>query len=207
MTVRYCSKLRGRYHSSPVPESTKCRGSVARSRSAEGCITLLCSPQREPPLAKVPKELRMGRYPVQRQRFPSKCCSTSSAEGFLLFSSKAYMFITQPGVQKPHWEPLPAAMADWMGWKPLSLQPMPWVVMMWQPSTAQRRRRQLLMGTSSTDFVEGLKRPSATVQMPHPPSWQPARVPLSPFMSRSQSRRRTFGDGFCTTTSSPLTQN
>jgi len=49
---------------------------------------------------------------VHRQRLPSKCFSISSAEGVLPFSKSAYMFMTQPGVQNPHCEPLPAAIAD-----------------------------------------------------------------------------------------------
>lgn len=48
-----------------------------------------------------------------------------------------------PGVQKPHWEPLPFAMRSWVGCGDLTF-PMPSIVMTCLPSTLARGARQAL---------------------------------------------------------------
>jgi hypothetical protein len=88
--------------------------------------------------------------------------------------------ITQPGVQKPHCDPFPSAMAVCKGWKPFCFEPSPSVVMTWQPSTAANRRRQALIGTVSTVSVPAVGMPKATVQIPHPPSPHPTWMPRMP---------------------------
>src|SRR5690554_17685 len=42
---------------------------------------------------------RIGRYPVQRQRFPSKDSSISCSEGDVLFRRSVYNDMAMPGVQ------------------------------------------------------------------------------------------------------------
>lgn len=54
---------------------------------------------------------RVQMYPVHRQRFPSKDCSTVLASGVGSLASMAYACITHPGVQYPHWVALPVAIA------------------------------------------------------------------------------------------------
>ena len=61
---------------------------------AEGPGTLALVPQQAPLTGNSPKDVRIGRYPVQRNRLPSKVCSTSFALGAMLFSSSAYTFTT-----------------------------------------------------------------------------------------------------------------
>ena len=61
---------------------------------AEGPGTLALVPQQAPRTGNSPKDVRIGRYPVQRNSLPSKVCSTSFALGAVLFSSSAYTFTT-----------------------------------------------------------------------------------------------------------------
>ena len=44
---------------------------------------------------------------------PSKASNRSCSVGWALFLSRAYIDITKPGVQKPHWEPLCIARRSW----------------------------------------------------------------------------------------------
>lgn len=82
---------------------------------------------------------------------------------------RAYMAITIPGVQNPHWLPCSSAMRRCRGCTPVRREPIPSTVVTAQPSIEARGARQAL-----TAMCRGL--PSAashtetiTVQAPQPP--------------------------------------
>ena len=63
-------------------------------------------------LANVLNPSRMGLYPVHLHRLPPRASSISSSVGLVFLDlSSAYMLMTKPGVQKPHWEPCACARA------------------------------------------------------------------------------------------------
>lgn len=81
---------------------------------------------------------------------------------------KPQQAITQPGVQNPHCEPFPSAIALWISWKEVLLPPKPSVVRIWQLLQDDRSLRQALIGIGNGDEEFGeVKR---TVQAPQPPS-------------------------------------
>lgn len=82
----------------------------------------------------------IGLYPVHLQRLPSKASSTSSSDGPTLLRSRAYKDMTMPGVQNPHWLPLPLAMRSCAGCGRLTL-PIPSTVITCFPSTLTRGAR------------------------------------------------------------------
>lgn len=103
---------------------------------------------------------RIGRYPVQRHRLPSKASSISSSDGSPWFRKRAYKLyeavrvayrlsgpavrtITIPGVQNPHWLPLLFAIRSCTGCGCLAL-PIPSTVMTCLPSTLTNGARQAL---------------------------------------------------------------
>lgn len=94
------------------------------------------------------------------------------------------MLMHHPGLQKPHWEPFPAARRLWTGWKPARWEPMPSMVVMVAPSHMQRAWRQALMGLWAASPVRGSKTEETTVQAPQPPSPQPTLVPWRCRVSR-----------------------
>ena len=68
--------------------------------------------------AKVFIPVRIGRYPVQRQRLPSKRSSICRFVGVGLAWRKADMAMTKPVVQYPHWVPLFIARRNATGFTP-----------------------------------------------------------------------------------------
>src|SRR6476619_132616 len=80
------------------------------------------------------------------------------------------MFITNPGVQKPHCDPLFAAIAYCTGSSFSRVLPIPSVVVIIAPSSEQSGRRQELIAVSATRRSAGSQRESMTVHAPQPPS-------------------------------------
>ena len=108
---------------------------------------------------------------MQRQRLPSKCCSTWYGVGLGFASSRADMFTTHPGVQYPHWLPFPSAIASCTSLNPAASEPRPSTVVMARPSHAHRSRKHALIGTAAASSEPmGL---TVTVHAPHPPSPHP----------------------------------
>ena len=94
-------------------------------------------------------------------------------------ASIASMAATQPGVQKPHCEPWPSAMAFWTAEKPADCEPKPSTVVISSPSHAHSRRRHELMARGIPSAPR-----TTHVQAPQPPSPQPILVPVRPSVSR-----------------------
>src|ERR1041384_1441185 len=99
----------------------------------------------------------MGRNPVQRQMLPSERFSISALVVLRLplATRKECMFITNPGVQKPHCEPLHFAIRYWTGLRPSGLTsgftlPSPSTVVIAMPSSEQTGRRQELIERLTT---------------------------------------------------------
>src|SRR5204863_3622049 len=57
----------------------------------------------------------MGRYPVQRHKFPARASLMSRRDGLSADLYNANSDITKPGVQKPHCEPWQSTSACWTG--------------------------------------------------------------------------------------------
>jgi hypothetical protein len=131
---------------------------------------------------------RIGRYPVQRQRFPSSECSISALLGSASLRSSEYIDMTNPGVQKPHCEPWKSASFCWTGWSLLRVEPIPSTVITWQPSMAQTGAMQAFTERCTTLFFALSKDDTDTVHAPQPPSPQPSFVPVSPSLRSHASR-------------------
>src|SRR5207244_2717452 len=115
------------------------------------------------------------------------------------------MFITNPGVQKPHCEPFSLAMRYCTGLNSLRQLPVPSVVVISMPSNEQRGRRQELIDRCSTRSLRSSQRDNITVHAPHPPCAQLFFVPVKPTLGeRSQSTSRTVGSTFSKTISCPF---
>lgn len=83
------------------------------------------------------KACKMGLYPVHLQILPPKA-SSISCWVFEPDSFNAYIFITIPGEQNPHCEPLFFANNSWIGWYPSMGPPMVsmlWIVQPWAENT------------------------------------------------------------------------
>ena len=81
---------------------------------------------------------------------------------------------TQPGVQKPHCEPWPSAIAICAFEKPSTLEPSPSAVVIARPSHAQSSRRHALIGLGTPSAPT-----ATTVHAPQPPSPHATLVPVS----------------------------
>src|SRR5258708_9100048 len=93
------------------------------------------------------------------------------------------MFITNPGVQKPHCDPLFAAIAYCTGSSFSRVLPIPSVVVIMAPSSEQSGRRHELTAVSTTRRSFGSQRETITVQAPHPPSPPKSFLPVNPIPS------------------------
>jgi hypothetical protein len=92
--------------------------------------------------------------------------------------------ITNPGVQKPHWEPWQSTMACCAGCSVPSLAAIPSTVQIARPSNDGKKRMQALIERRCT-WPSSVNSASVTVQAPQSPSAQPSLVPVA----RSSSRR------------------
>ena len=97
--------------------------------------------------------------------------------------------MTWPGVQKPHCEPLHAAMRSCTGWKPASREPMPSAVVTAMPSQLSTGRRQPFTARWSHLPAAASQEVSVTVQAPHPPWLHESLAPVRPRFSRRNSSR------------------
>mmetsp|Transcript_1497 Transcript_1497/g.4043 ORF Transcript_1497/g.4043 Transcript_1497/m.4043 type:complete len:234 (+) Transcript_1497:3216-3917(+) len=135
--------------------------------------------------AKLWKLSRMGRYPVHRQMFPSKCDSICSCVGCGVLTSSPFICIANPGVHMPHWLALLSTIACCTGSRPAEVLPIPSIVVTCIPSSVATGRRQELILTVFTPDSEVLSMPvRSTVQTPHPPWLHIRFVPLRPGVDR-----------------------
>lgn len=124
---------------------------------------------------------------MQRHKLPSNASSTACSDGVGSFRSNAYrlfynisrypmlpsmvlsepsvLTITIPGVQKPHWLPLPTAIRCWIAWGFLT-SPSPSTVMTCFPSTETRGAIQALTEAWYIFFVVWLRCETTCVLYP-----------------------------------------
>lgn len=82
---------------------------------------------------------------------PSRAAIICSMEGSAWFLSKAYMDITIPGVQKPHWEPWHLASLSWKETPQIALLPVYITILM--NSLLNRRHHTKCCFHSKSDFL------------------------------------------------------
>ena len=146
----------------------------------------------------------IGRYPVQRQRFPASASSISWRVGFCLARYSAYSDITNPGVQKPHCEPWFSTMARWTGCRPPSSPRNPSTVISSLPSIVGKNCMHELMVLSATPSPSRPTSATTTVQAPQSPSAQPSLVPVRRRSSRRNCSTVRVGSTTCVSTTSPF---